>query len=144
MAEIDTGTLDHWSLDLNPSQVKEPVRGEATPGIAIPDKDIKGVSSIIVVPQSGKVQGLKVGVDITHTFIGDLKVELTSPAGNRIILWNQAGSGQDNLITTFDPVSTPALATLVGQEMKGNWTLKVSDLVGQDVGKLNKWSLEIT
>ena len=144
VAEIDTGTLDHWSLDLNPSQVKEPVRGEATPGIAIPDKDSKGVSSIIVIPQSGKVQGLKVGVDITHTFIGDLKVELTSPAGNRVILWNQAGSGQDNLITTFDPVSTPALATLVGQEMKGNWTLKVSDLVGQDVGKLNKWSLEIT
>ena len=87
---------------------------------------------------------MKVGVDITHSFIGDLKVELTSPAGNRVILWNQAGSGQDNLITTFDPVSIPALATLVGQEMKGNWTLKVSDLVGQDVGKLNKWSLEIT
>ena len=38
----------------------------------------------------------------------------------------------------------PALATLVGQEMKGNWTLKASDLVGQDVGKLNKWNLEIT
>jgi extracellular elastinolytic metalloproteinase len=144
VAENDTGTFDYWSLDFNPSQVKEPVRGEAIPGLVIPDNDIKGVSSIIVIPQSGKVQGLKVGVDITHTYIGDLKVELISPAGNSVVLWNRAGSGQDNLITTFDPVSKPALATLVGQEMKGNWTLKVSDLVGQDVGKLNKWNMEIT
>ncbi len=144
MADIDTGTLDHWSLDLNPSRAKEPVKGEATPGQSIPDNNIQGVSSVIAISQSGKIQGLKVGVDITHTFIGDLKVELTSPAGNRIVLWNQTGSSQDNLITTFDPVSLPALATLAGQEMKGNWTLKVSDLVGQDVGKLNRWSLEIT
>ena len=71
-------------------------------------------------------------------------MELISPAGSRVMLWNQAGSGQDNLITTFDSVSTPALATLVGQEMKGNWTLRVGDMEGQDVGKLNKWNLEIT
>lgn len=134
----------HWSLDISPSQVEEPARGEATPAIAIPDKNINGVSSTIAIPQSGKVRGLKVGVDITHTYIGDLRVELTSPAGSNVVLWNRAGSDQDNLITTFDPVSTPALATLVGQEMKGNWILKVSDLMGQDVGKLNKWNLEIT
>ena len=144
IAQRDTGTLHHWSLDLNPSQVKEPVRAEATPGLAIPDNNPNGVSSTIVINQSGKIQGIKVGVDVTHTYVGDLKVELTSPSMSRIILWSQAGSGQDNLITTFDPVSTPALATLVGQEMKGNWTLRVSDLEGQDVGKLNKWSVELT
>jgi extracellular elastinolytic metalloproteinase len=144
LARIDKGTLVHWSLDFSPSQVEEPARGEATPAIAIPDKNIDGVSSTIAIPKSGKVRGLKVGVDITHTYIGDLKVELTSPAGSNVVLWNRAGSGQDNLITTFDPVSTPALATLVSQEMKGNWTLKVSDLMGKDVGKLNKWNLEIT
>ena len=144
LAKRDTGALRHWSLDINPSQVKEPVHGEAAPGIAIPDDNPSGVSSTIAIPQSGKIQGIKVGVDITHTFIGDLKVELTSPAGSRVVLWNQTGSGQDNLITTFDPSSIPALTTLVGQEMKGNWTLRVSDLEGQDVGKLNKWNLEIT
>jgi extracellular elastinolytic metalloproteinase len=144
LAKIDRGTLVHWSLDISPSLVVEPARGEATPAIAIPDKDPNGVSSTIAIQQSGKIRGLKVGVDITHTYIGDLKVELTSPAGTNVVLWNRTGSGQDNLITTFDPISTPVLATLAGQETKGNWTLKVSDLVGQDVGKLNKWNLEIT
>ena len=144
IAQRDTGTLRHWSLDLNPSQVKEPVRAEATPGLAIPDNNPNGVSSTIVINQSGKIQSIKVGVDITHTYIGDLKVELISPSQSRVILWNQTGSGQDNLITTFDSLSTPALATLVGQEMKGNWTLRVGDMEGQDVGKLNKWRLEIT
>ncbi len=112
--------------------------------MSIPDNNTNGVSSTIAIAESGKIQSLKVGVDITHTFIGDLKVELTSPAGSRVVLWNQTGSGQDNLITTFDPVSVPALATLAGQEMKGKWTLKVSDMEGQDVGKLNKWNIEIT
>ena len=37
-----------------------------------------------------------------------------------------------------------ALATLRGQPINGNWKLKVSDVVGQDVGKLNKWSLKIS
>jgi len=27
--------------------------------------------------------------------------------------------------------------------IKGKWRLKVADLVGQDVGKLNRWSLRI-
>jgi len=144
LAARDTGTLRHWSMDLNPSVATEPARGEATPGIVIPDDNPNGVSSGIAITQSGKIQSLKAGVDITHTFIGDLRVELISPTGSRVMLWNQAGSSEDNLITTFDPVSTPVLATLVGQEMKGTWTLKVSDLQGLDLGKLNKWNLEIT
>lgn len=144
LALQDTGILRHWALDLNASVAKQPARGEAIPGLAIPDDNPNGVSSTIAIAQSGKVQSLKVGVDITHTYIGDLKVELISPANSRVVLWNQAESGQDNLITTFDPASAPTLATLAGQEMKGNWTLKVADLAGQDVGKLNKWNLEIT
>ncbi len=144
LAERDTGTLRHWALDLNASIAKQPARGEVTPGLSIPDNNTNGVSSAIAIAESGKIQSLLVGVDITHTYIGDLKVELTSPAGSRVVLWNRTGSGQDNLITTFDPVSVPALATLAGQEMKGKWTLKVSDMEGQDVGKLNKWNIEIT
>ncbi len=34
------------------------------------------------------------------------------------------------------------LATLVGQPVGGNWVLRVTDLAGQDVGQLNKWSIE--
>jgi subtilisin-like proprotein convertase family protein len=36
------------------------------------------------------------------------------------------------------------LLPLVGQPVQGNWVLRVFDLVKQDVGKLKKWSLELT
>ena len=84
------------------------------------------------------------GIDITHTYIGDLRVELVAPSGRQAILHNRLGGGQDNLITTYDSTSTAALATLVGQEIQGSWVLRVTDLAGRDVGKLNKWSVELT
>jgi hypothetical protein len=37
------------------------------------------------------------------------------------------GGYQQNLISTFDSASSPALGTLIGQEMKGSWTLRVTD-----------------
>ena len=109
----------------------------------IPDNDPTGVSSAIAIDQSGIARGIKVGVDITHTFIGDLRVELVAPSGQQTILHNRRGGSQDNLITTYDSASTPALATLVGQSIEGNWVLRVTDLAGRDVGKLNQWSLEL-
>jgi len=29
------------------------------------------------------------------------------------------------------------------KNMQGSWKLKVSDIAGQDIGKLNKWRLKI-
>jgi subtilisin-like proprotein convertase family protein len=44
---------------------------------------------------------------------------------------------------TYDSEFTAALAALAGQSVKGNWVLRVTDLAGRDVGKLNKWSLKL-
>jgi len=53
--------------------------------------------------------------------------------------------GQDNLVVTYD-LATPLspLSSLVGQSMQGNWTLRVADLAVVDIGKSNKWSLELS
>src|SRR5918992_3148992 len=40
--------------------------------------------------------------------------------------------------------STPALQGLVGQSIQGNCVLQVTDLVGQNIGKLNAWTLELS
>jgi M6 family metalloprotease-like protein len=127
---------------LGGAEVGPMVRGEAIPALAIPDDDPNGISSAIVLPESGLARALRVRVDITHTFIGDLVVDLTSPAGRTVTLHNRAGASQDNLITTFDSALLPALAGLVGTAMGGTWTLRVKDVAGQDVGKLNRWSME--
>jgi extracellular elastinolytic metalloproteinase len=143
-AIADVGVLRNWSIEVSLEAATQVIHEETSPGLAIPDNDPTGVSSFIAIPESGTVQGIKVSVDITHTYIGDLRVELFSPSGQQAILHNRAGGGQDNLITTYDSITTPSLASLAGSPADGNWVLRVTDLEGRDVGKLNKWSLDIT
>ena len=46
-------------------------------------------------------------------------------------------------MTTYDSASPGVLASMVGQPMQGDWMLSVADRVGQDVGTLNKWRIEL-
>ncbi len=73
-----------------------------------------------------------------------MRVEFFTPAAKQTILHNRTGRSQDNLIMSYDSEFTTALAALAGQSVKGNWILRVTDLEGRDVGKLNKWSLKLT
>lgn len=125
------------------SVVSQTVRGEQSPNLSIPDNQSGGVSSPINITASGVVRRIKVNVDITHTFIGDLVVELLSPTGRRAVLHMRAGGSADNLVAAYDSNRPGELAALVGQPMQGNWILRVSDRARADVGKLRKWSLEI-
>lgn len=144
LAGADDGTLRRWGLEIDLEGATQSARGEATPGITIPDDDPIGVGSSIDIAQSGAAQGIQVSVDITHTFIGDLRVELLAPSGQQALLHNQFGGTEDNLIRTYDSISNLPLAALIGQSIQGNWVLRVSDMLGQDIGKLNRWSLELT
>ena len=83
-------------------------------------------------------------VDIQHTYIGDLRVALTSPSGRSTVLHPQLGGSADNLVATYDSaVPGSVLSSMVGQPMMGNWTLNVSDRARADVGKLRSWSIEL-
>lgn len=119
------------------------VTGEQSPNLDIPDNQTGGVSSTINISSSGIVRRIKVNVDISHTFIGDLLVELFSPTGRRAVLHAREGGSKDNLIVSYDSNRPGELSTLVGQPMKGNWILRVSDRAGRDLGRLRKWSVEI-
>lgn len=119
------------------------VKETSSPGVAIPDKNAQGLSDVIQISLEGKVAKLKVRVDISHSNIANLRVELLSPGGKRAILHNRTGLGKKNLKKTYDSKSSAALTAFIGQSLKGNWTLKIKDLVGRDVGKLNTWSLEV-
>jgi subtilisin-like proprotein convertase family protein len=144
IAPRDVGMLRRWELALGFGAVAQVVQQEATPALLIPDNNPGGVSSGIAIGQAGKARSLRVGVDITHTFIGDLRVTLTAPSGKQAILHNRSGSGLDNLVTTYASLTVSTLAMLVDEPIQGSWVLQVSDLAGQDVGKLNRWSLELT
>jgi extracellular elastinolytic metalloproteinase len=120
------------------------VQVESSPALTIPDNYPTGVSSAITISQEGTVQTAKVVLDISHTFIGDLRVELVSPSGQQAVLHNRTGGNRHNLIATYDSATDLALAKLIGQPIQGTWVLRVKDLAGRDVGVLNKWSLELS
>ncbi|MGW1776152.1 S8 family serine peptidase [Streptomyces sp. NPDC002104] len=77
---------------------------------------------------------LKVGVDIKHTYIGDLKVDLVAPDGSVYVLSNRAGGSTDNIIQTFTVNASSEVAN-------GVWTLRVNDNASADTGKIDAWNL---
>jgi subtilisin-like proprotein convertase family protein len=92
----------------------------------------------------GNLRQIKVSVEITHTYIGDLRLELVAPSGRSAVLRSGLDGGQNNLVESYDSAAPSSpLAPLLGQSMQGAWTLRVADVVSIDVGTLNKWSLEL-
>ena len=142
-ANADIGVLNSWTLAIELDKAESVVRMETKPELQIPDNDPSGVASVMHIARSGVAHNIKVHVDIDHTYIGDLRVELINPQGNRALLHNKTGAHQDDLKITYESSSKATLASLVGQPINGDWTLRISDLMGNDVGKLNMWSLEI-
>ena len=116
---------------------------EDAPGITIPDNNPAGIERSLNVTDSGTIKEIEIKIDITHTYISDLIVNLVSPAGTVTSLHSRTGGSADNIITTYNLTNKPNLTALKGQNMQGSWKLKVSDIIGQDVGKLNKWSLKL-
>jgi extracellular elastinolytic metalloproteinase len=144
LAGRDVGTLHSWSIDAGIEATSQTVREENTDALPIEDDDPVGVSSSITIAEAGEAQAIKIDVDITHPYIGDLRVELLSPSGQNAILHNRQGRGQDNIIRSYNSISNSSLGALLGQQIQNDWVLKVADLAGRDIGKLNKWSLELT
>jgi serine protease len=109
-----------------------------TTPVNIPDNKSAGINSTINVPDSLLISQFSVTVNITHTNIGDLKVQLTSPTGTVVTLHNRTGGSADDLHQTY------TLTNFNGQLSAGTWTLKVSDLARRETGRLDSWSMTIS
>ena len=116
---------------------------EDSPGVSIPDNDPTGIERSVTTNASGQVQDIEVSVDITHTYVGDLIVSLISPQNTKVDLHNRTGGRADNIITTYTLDTTSDLQNLIGESIRGQWKLKVSDSAGVDLGKLNYWALKL-
>ena len=138
LAPADVGKLNRWGLKFTATgQPQGPVVLSEAAGILIPDNNPAGIVRSLPANAPGKVGSVEVSVDITHTYVGDLRVSLRSPAGTEVVLHNLTGGAADNLVKTYTPATTAGLGTLAGQAITGAWRLAVSDRAGQDIGKLN-------
>ncbi|BBO71501.1 hypothetical protein DSCA_54310 [Desulfosarcina alkanivorans] len=142
LAAQDRGRLKRWQLEIR-GESQAVVDVEDAPGIIIPDNIPGGISRSLDVAPGGQLDDIQVAIDITHTYIGDLRVELMSPADTRVLLHNRTGGYADNIIRTYTAANTPNLRILRGESVSGPWTLNVSDRAGADQGKLNRWALKL-
>ncbi|RBL84298.1 S8 family peptidase, partial [Streptomyces cavourensis] len=78
---------------------------------------------------------LKVPVNISHTYIGDLKIDLVAPNGTVFNL-KAFGSGgsADDIVTTYTVNASSVAAN-------GTWKLRVTDNWTYDTGRINSWGL---
>ncbi|MFE9497437.1 MULTISPECIES: M4 family metallopeptidase [Streptomyces] len=109
---------------------------ENTTPVSIPDNGPAVTSNITVSGRSGNAPGnLQVAVDITHTWRGDLVIDLVGPSGTAYRLKNFSGSDSaDNVQETYT-------VNAASESANGTWKLKVQDQAAQDVGKINSWKL---
>ncbi|MFE2126169.1 MULTISPECIES: S8 family peptidase [Streptomyces] len=92
-------------------------------------------SPITVTGKSGNAPAtLKVGVNIVHTYIGDLKVDLVAPDGSVYTLHNRSGGSTDNINQVYTVNASSEVAN-------GTWKLRVNDNAGGDTGKIDSWNL---
>ncbi|MEV5969290.1 S8 family serine peptidase [Streptomyces sp. NPDC051921] len=79
---------------------------------------------------------LQVPVNIVHTYIGDLQVQLIAPDGSAYTLKAfGTGGSADNINTTYTVNASSEVAN-------GTWKLRVTDNANLDTGKIDSWALQ--
>ncbi len=130
--------------------------------LSIPDNNSAGVSSTLVINDDAIISDVNITLNVTHPWIGDLAITLTSPNGTDVTLVSSRFDEGDNYTnTTFDDDATNTIASsgsapytgsfkaeeslslFNGESSNGNWRLKVVDDGPADIGTLDSWTLEI-
>lgn len=122
-----------------------------------------------IVATSAEVTDVNIGVQLTHSYRGDLRATLTSPGGTVINLITNVGTSADNLNLLFDDgaaasVTThtandstaaappyqrtfrpeASLASFNGQNSAGTWQLTICDSLNGDSGNFARADLTLT
>ena len=135
-------------------------------GLAIPDGPAANTQGTPVfnnlnIPDAGNVDEIKVTVDVTHSYIGDLIIQIQDPNDAQFAnVWarscNDAQYG--NISVTFDDTASPfvcaspttgtyapaaPLNVFNGVDQQGDWQIALVDFYNGDTGTLNSWSIDL-
>jgi subtilisin-like proprotein convertase family protein len=143
LVRADVGTLESWGISLVADTGSDVIRKSGSRAISIPDQDPAGIADTVSVAEAGVARAIALSVDISHSYVGDLRLELVSPAGETALLQDRSGGSVRDLKKTFSSADTAALGALVGAGIRGNWSLRVADLASRDTGTLDSWQLEL-
>lgn len=107
--------------------------------IDIPDAG-SPITSRIKITDRGQIEEMRIHVALTHSYIGDLRIDLIAPDGVAATLYNQEGGSQRNLDRIFTSADVPALRAMTGKSVTGEWVLRIVDLWFWDQGRLDSWT----
>lgn len=140
------------------------------PGVAIPDNNTTGVTDSQTLVTTGTLTGLRLGIQLTHTYVGDLTLTLSKGATTVALMQRPGGNGGcsgNDMNLTVDDAATLTLETnctsgtnpaqaytvggnykpdsplseFAGQDLSGTWSLKAVDSANQDTGNIVRWCL---
>ena len=114
----------------------------STEEVPIPDHDGAGVSEQLNVdlPADANIEAVVLDIEGTHQNLGDLSIELISPAGTPSILnpvFNQ-------ILVADQSLDWHLLSNAYyGESPRGTWTLRVIDAATGDTGTISTWALRV-
>jgi subtilisin-like proprotein convertase family protein len=134
------------------------------PNLSIPDNNTAGVTDTMVLTTAGTLSDLNVYVEINHTYVGDLNIQLQRVATTTTsaMLFQSSSCDGADILAVFDDEasqaasgmcsgSSPAvngnvrpsevLSAFDGGVLATTWRIKVFDDSSQDTGTLVRWCL---
>lgn len=108
---------------------------ESGTNVNIPDYGSAVTSSLTVSGRTGNApSNLKVGVDIVHSWRGDLRIDLIAPDGTAYLLKSSGYDPAEDVHETYTVNASSEAAN-------GTWKLRVQDQGRQDTGHIDAWRL---
>ncbi len=108
---------------------------ESGANVNIPDYGSAVTSSLTVSGRAGKApSNLKVGVDIVHSWRGDLRIDLVAPDGTAYLLKSSGYDPAEDVHETY-------MVDASSETANGTWKLRVQDQGRQDTGYIDAWRL---
>ncbi|MBS3739394.1 MAG: T9SS type A sorting domain-containing protein [Psychroflexus sp.] len=117
--------------------------------------------SVINIPLNDQVASVSLSVQLSHARLNDVEVELESPDGQIVQLWDRDLCNADGINLTFVEGGSPLpvsncedtvegfyqpvgnLTDFVGASTNGDWTLRVTDFFVGNEGSIDSWSIEV-
>ncbi|MET7368598.1 M4 family metallopeptidase [Streptomyces sp. NPDC005566] len=102
---------------------------------ALADRSTTNIPVAVTGVTGNAPSGLSVAVNITHTYRGDLVLDLVAPDGTAYRLKNSSSSDSaDNVVATYTVNASSEVAN-------GTWNLKITDAYSGDTGTFNSVKL---
>ena len=107
--------------------------------LAIPDNDATGITQNVVMPDDILIEHIELVMNVTHTYVGDLEIVMTSPMGTESIVSAAPRGDSRNDLVNYVFTSRRHW----DEASAGTWTVKVADRASADTGTWHNFEIYV-